>query len=100
VCSRIARSPIRAARRGPCCSSRRSSDAVDRASDPSWADTRIPADHPLRAIRALADEALSGLSRDFDRLYNDNCQGELNFREDWIRDRFKHFRQRTGNRAA
>jgi transposase len=32
-------------------------------------DTRIPADHPLRAIRSLADEALSGLSRDFDRLY-------------------------------
>jgi transposase len=32
-------------------------------------DTRIPADHPLRAIRALADEALTGLSRDFDRLY-------------------------------
>ena len=33
-------------------------------------DTRIPADHPLRAIRALADEALSGLSRKFDRLYS------------------------------
>src|ERR1700675_3948762 len=32
-------------------------------------DTRIAADHPLRAIRALVDEALSGLSRDFDRLY-------------------------------
>src|SRR6202162_4775179 len=32
-------------------------------------EARIPADHPLRAIRALADEALSGLSRDFDRLY-------------------------------
>src|SRR5258707_9485740 len=32
-------------------------------------DTRIPADHPLRAIRALADEALTGLSRDFDMLY-------------------------------
>src|SRR5258705_7608691 len=32
-------------------------------------DTRIPADHPLRAIRALADEALTGLSRDLDRLY-------------------------------
>ncbi len=33
-------------------------------------DTRIPVDHPLRAIRALADEALSGLSRKFDRLYS------------------------------
>jgi transposase len=32
-------------------------------------DTRIPADHPLRPIRALADEALTGLSRDLDRLY-------------------------------
>jgi transposase len=32
-------------------------------------DTRIPADHPLRAIRALAGEALRGLSREFDRLY-------------------------------
>jgi transposase len=32
-------------------------------------DKCIPADHPLRAIRALIDEALSGLSRDFNRLY-------------------------------
>src|SRR3984893_14806948 len=32
-------------------------------------DTRIPADHPLRAIRALIDEALTGLSRDFNKLY-------------------------------
>jgi len=32
-------------------------------------DTRIPADHPLRAIGALTDAALTGLSRDFDRLY-------------------------------
>jgi transposase len=32
-------------------------------------DRRIPADHPLRAIRTLADEALRGLSRDFDKLY-------------------------------
>jgi len=34
-------------------------------------EKRIPADHPLRAIRALADEALNGLSRTFDRLYSD-----------------------------
>ena len=26
---------------------------------------RIPADHPLRAIRTLTDKALAGLSRDF-----------------------------------
>jgi transposase len=32
-------------------------------------ETRIPADHPLRAIRALVDAALRGLSRDFNRLY-------------------------------
>ena len=28
-------------------------------------ERRIPADHPLRAIRSLTDEALAGLSRDF-----------------------------------
>jgi transposase len=33
-------------------------------------ERRIPADHPLRAIRALTDEALAGLSRDFDKLYS------------------------------
>ena len=33
-------------------------------------ERRIPADHPLRAIRALTDEALSALSRDFDKLYS------------------------------
>jgi transposase len=32
-------------------------------------ERRIPADHPLRAIRALSDEALSGLSRDFSKIY-------------------------------
>jgi transposase len=33
------------------------------------AEERIPADHPLRAIRALVDEILRELSRDFSRLY-------------------------------
>ena len=33
-------------------------------------EDRIPADHPLRAIRALADEALSGLNSRFDALYS------------------------------
>src|SRR5947199_9227370 len=33
-------------------------------------ETRIAADHPLRAIRALVDEALAKLSRDFNRLYS------------------------------
>ncbi len=32
-------------------------------------ERRIPADHPLRAIRALTDEVLAGLSRDFNRIY-------------------------------
>ena len=33
-------------------------------------ETRIPADHPLRAIRELVDAALGELSRSFDRLYS------------------------------
>ena len=32
-------------------------------------ESRIPADHPLRAIRELVDAALRELSRSFDRLY-------------------------------
>jgi transposase len=32
-------------------------------------ETRIPADHPLRAIRELVDRALVELSPAFDRLY-------------------------------
>ena len=30
---------------------------------------RVPADHPLRLIRALVDEVLHGLSRVFAKLY-------------------------------
>ena len=33
-------------------------------------ECRIPADHPLRAIRELVDAALGELSRSFDRLYS------------------------------
>jgi transposase len=33
-------------------------------------ETRIPTDHPLRAIRELVDAALKDLSRSFDRLYS------------------------------
>jgi hypothetical protein len=33
------------------------------------AEPRIPKDHPLRAIRALVDEVLADMSREFDRLY-------------------------------
>src|ERR1700745_757835 len=48
-----------------------------RGADPLWAglfsyvrlEQRVPADHPLRAIRDLVDAALKDLSRDFARLY-------------------------------
>jgi transposase len=33
------------------------------------AEQRVPQDHPLRAIRAMVDEALTGLSAHFDTLY-------------------------------
>jgi transposase len=33
------------------------------------AEQRVPADHPLRAIRRMTDEALAGLSEHFDTLY-------------------------------
>ena len=33
-------------------------------------EDRVPADHPLRAIKALADEALGGLNKRFDGLYS------------------------------
>jgi transposase len=33
------------------------------------ADQRVPPDHPLRAIRALVDEVLRDMSREFDGLY-------------------------------
>ena len=32
-------------------------------------DGRVPPDHPLRTIKALADEALRELSSEFDRMY-------------------------------
>ena len=32
-------------------------------------ESRVPATHPLRGIKALLDEALAGMSRDFDRVY-------------------------------
>jgi len=34
------------------------------------AEDRIPAEHPLRAVRAMTDEALKGLSRSFSQLYS------------------------------
>jgi transposase len=35
------------------------------------AERRVPADHPLRPIRAMVDVALKGLSRSFARMYPD-----------------------------
>ena len=32
-------------------------------------EARVPADHPLRGIKQLLDEALGAMSRDFDRVY-------------------------------
>src|SRR6202041_3173362 len=34
-------------------------------------ERRVPADHPLRPIRAMVDVALRGLSRSFGRMYPD-----------------------------
>ena len=34
-------------------------------------EERVPAKHPLRPIKALADEALTRLSPEFDRMYAD-----------------------------
>ena len=32
-------------------------------------EARVPPEHPLRTIKALADQALAALSPDFDRMY-------------------------------
>ena len=37
---------------------------------PVTPDKRVPADHPLRRIKALADQALAGLSLTFDQMYS------------------------------
>ena len=34
-------------------------------------EERVPADHPLRTIKVMADEALARLSPEFDRMYAD-----------------------------
>ena len=33
-------------------------------------EARVPADHPLRAIRAIVEEALEVMSADFDAIYS------------------------------
>ena len=32
-------------------------------------EERVPADHPLRAVRKIVDEVLRGMARDFDGMY-------------------------------
>ena len=34
-------------------------------------EDRIPQEHPLRAIRILVDQVLTGMSKQFDRLYSE-----------------------------
>lgn len=42
---------------------------ADQRPERVWLEQRVPADHPLRAIRDLIDAARKVLSRDFARLY-------------------------------
>ena len=49
-------------------------------------EQRVPADHPLRAVRALTDEALQTMSRRFASLYaTTGCQGRSKIRPRWRR---------------
>ena len=38
-------------------------------------EERVPKDHPIRTIRAMADEALEHLSGEFDRMYSEVGRG-------------------------
>jgi len=40
-------------------------------------ESRVPAGHPLRAVRALLDEALTTLNRDFDRVYAEGGRASI-----------------------
>jgi transposase len=40
-------------------------------------EERIPAEHPLRGVRALLDEALASMSREFDRVYADGGRSSI-----------------------
>lgn len=40
-------------------------------------EDRVPADHPLRAVRRLLDEALSSMSREFDRVYAEGGRASI-----------------------
>ena len=41
-------------------------------------ESRIPANHPLRSVRVLIDEALASMSRDFDRVHAEGRSGASN----------------------
>src|SRR5262245_29461997 len=58
--------------RAPRTEERMRGDAIDREPTISYITTaqRVPQDHPLRPIRAMADEALKALSPQFERLYS------------------------------
>jgi len=49
-------------------------------------EQRVPATHPLRRVRALLDEALDLMSRDFDSVYaeggRDSVAPELSIRQE------------------
>src|SRR5579864_9397961 len=40
-------------------------------------EQRVPATHPLRRVRALLDEALEAMNRDFDRVYAEGGRGSV-----------------------
>ena len=40
-------------------------------------ESRVPANHPLRAMRTLLDEALKGMSWDFDRVYAEGGRSSI-----------------------
>ena len=40
-------------------------------------ESRIPANHPLRSVRVLLDEALASMIRDFDRVYAEGGRGSV-----------------------
>ncbi|GMV32163.1 MAG: hypothetical protein AMXMBFR59_42880 [Rhodanobacteraceae bacterium] len=40
-------------------------------------ESRVPANHPLRAMRTLLDEALKGMNRDFDRVYAEGGRSSI-----------------------
>lgn len=44
------------------------------------AEERIPADHPLRAIRRLVDEVLTGMSKEFDAVYAESGRASIRAR--------------------